>query len=214
MHQPNGRDRSPFNDTTTSSDFPSRSEIKVLQNNPEIVIRKADWLDGNVDEQVKKVARYRQLVNGLESKGIHTAMLAPLIAEDPSGASVVYIVTKKIIGTNMLELAEDDKGDALDTLRSIASYYKEVIHSGGEYVDELRLEQLVYGHPPGEVEDNVYLVDLDPSVGTYNAANPSFEEREDMLTNLELLELDGKFISNDEVLMSTLQDMKNSVIIL
>lgn len=211
MPETENQDRSPFKDTSEPSTFPSRSTLETLQNNPEIVLRKVDWLEGDINQQVEKVANYRNLVSDLEVLGIRSPLLGTIISESGEGEPVVWLVTKKVSGQNILNegLANRDASEGL--VRTLVHYYRGFIARGGEYVDELRLEQFVNGHTYGEVQDGVYLVDLDPSVGYYDATSPTSEERENMLANLELLELDAKHLDANADVMKMLDDAKASV---
>ena len=199
----NGHNRSPFRDDLAPSGFDSRAQIDVFANNPDVVVRKIDWLEGSPALQAQKLSHYKKLVSDLSVFGIHNSMLMPLMAEE-NGAQVAYILSERIEGQDLLTEAQAKPDVATQALRSITSYYQGIIDNGGEYVDELRLEQLV------DKDGVVFLRDLDPSEGTYNADEPSIEDRDNMYSNLELLQLEAGHLA-DQQTIETLEKLKQQI---
>lgn len=163
---------------------PSRVSNKIsnrfseLSNKPGKLIREdsiratnhAD-IEAVIEQQNRGYRVYRSL---RDNYGVHIPDVDFVIGNRrKSGYASRYTIVDIVEGSNIAEstLPATSEEKLNIFYSSIVDYYLDIYLNGGDYWKDFNNTQVVYGHRQGEIEDNVFIVDIDTSnigIGSYD----------------------------------------------
>lgn len=143
---------------------------------PDFVVREA--LGNPIDRDVPRIERYRRVLENLrDNYGIYFPGFEPVIDEHDDTNETYTIITQKITGhkfygkENLQYLSKDLVVRTLDTM---IHFMEDIVANGGDFDDDFRLDQCMYGTTPTDPTPRVYYVDMDPVFLThFDPANPT-----------------------------------------
>ena len=111
------------------------------------------------------------------------------------GKEVAYEVADQILGDE-LDLALANKDPRLDMVdlnahyAGLLGYMKEVHAKGGFFLSDITRnnQQCMLGHTASDLEDKIYLIDLEPLMEEFHADQPNHPNNEYYFRSLSLLE--------------------------
>lgn len=179
-------ERVPFNSLIIEKSFIEPGlpiqDIYTLKDNPEVIVRAGmyDEYDGTEDRYgcFQEHLDNRDLLNKLQDQ---YGLFIPDFDIVVGGHKRFYIVTQKVHGVNLhyRTFAEDETDEAKGKLDKFYSTLGDVLidaaQSGGKMIGDLTRagadksgnKQWVYGKRKGDLENQVWLVDLGPCVTEY-----------------------------------------------
>ncbi len=107
--------------------------------------------------------------------------------DDSKGA---YVVAERLEGIPLIQaLVEGSKdvlGAIVDLVLNLATYYQEVLKTGGTFPTDFYDSQFFYGHRAGE-ESAPYVIDLDPYVHPFEPSSPDEDAYDVAFSQVEAL---------------------------
>lgn len=143
---------------------------------PDFVVREA--LGQPINRDIPRIERYRKILENLrDNYGIYSPGFEAVIDEQDDNNETYEIITQKITGhrfygkENLQYLSRDMVVETLDTM---IRFMEDIIANGGDFDDDFRLDQCMYGTTPTDPTPRVYYVDMDPVFLTgFDAAKPT-----------------------------------------
>ncbi len=153
---------------------------------------------------------YQYFIGRVEIRDAHLVRLAELGVNIPAneaigleskdGKEVAYEAADQILGLE-LDLALVNKDERLAAMdlnahyAGLLGYMKEVYEKGGFFLSDITRnnQQSMLGHTANDLEDKVYLIDLEPLMEEFHADQPDHPNNEYYFRSLSLLEDTVKF---------------------
>lgn len=108
--------------------------------------------------------------------GVGVPTMRSAVGRNEAGERRMLIVLDRLEGEVLdrvpaLPASEKDKFDTF--LSGLARHYLDTLLKGGDYLQDFRVGQMLYGSKYGDGEKRVWLVDAEPYYGTYESAASS-----------------------------------------
>src|SRR3989344_1032238 len=174
-------ERTPFREPLRKMHPNSARQIFVAEDGG-YVVRPEIWGSAPPVDDLK-IARY--LHAELEMNyGIAVPRYDIVLGPTPiEGTNAAYLVVDKIEGTELINAWIDD-GIIRTFVYSLLEYHIDKYQNGGFSLNDIGINQYVYGVAPGQSEKRIYLVDIDPFYGYVDNINPQ-ERRDNYFSGLE-----------------------------
>lgn len=175
-------ERPPF--LSPLEDTAYKDKIKRLQHKPGVIVRqeKAFRYDKDkLEKEIKKFAQNKKLFKEWRDAGIKVVSFDTVFSQaEKNGWVEAYIVTEDIIGKNADEIFYDEQNylkldeEISNVLSILTSYYERKIAQGGDFINDVKWAQFVFGSKKGQLknENSLYYVDVEPFYNHGDAGKP------------------------------------------
>lgn len=158
--------------TNPKSDYWNFYGIERLQDK---IVRVRRGIEEDIERYAKGKLHFDEL---RDNYGIHVPRMQTIAVKAKRWDVLFYTVTDRVYGTNLQTFspATQVTKDKLDQcFASLAQRFIDVEQNGGTYLIDFSnpWEMFMYGRREGETEDNVYLVDIDPSIAVHEKDDDS-----------------------------------------
>src|SRR3989338_5614009 len=191
----------PFREVLESSGF--KEGIKVLRSNPGKVVRTKflfSRMPERHGEQIRDIKRSMDMFSTLHRHYGIALPKADLIIGMEDGLKKCFFVVDRIQGKNLSEMGLvpfEAEPKLIAFYAGLAKHYVDTAYRGGDYWNDSGNHQIVWGHPIGKEENDIYLVDLDQSYTEYTKGKSGnmrlLREFRDVI--FEMIDVGSKFAS-------------------
>ncbi len=140
--------------------------------------------------------RGEELFNALrDSYGISVPPFEYVFGQNPSeknkSSFTIYTIRDRVAGVDLLEANASEDASLKEKVDSsfakLVHFYSDVYDRGGDYLTDVPPTQFVYGKCSQDTEKEVYLVDTDPWLNSYDKQNEESQFNHDFFYTLKSL---------------------------
>jgi hypothetical protein len=156
-----------FNASLEHAGVGRRETFHQLESRPDLFIRRREIMHANTEYQKQSIEQF----DLLRANGVKVPKFNVVIGEDNRGKAE-FIVADRVEGETLDSMVLTNvtlPAEALNrTFRGIVTYLNKGQANDREVYWDFALRQFIYGHTDQDPQDDIYLVDIDPTFRTIN----------------------------------------------
>lgn len=168
--------KEPLQDTRLSPD------ILEIKSRPDKFIRRWRVADENKEVLHSEIKSYRRGMKMFErlyeEYGINIPEQELIIGKGSKNKTNIFTVIDRIEGESLdriYDVSEEEQEKIENFYCGLAQFYIDIYQNGGDFWSDFGNRQVVFGHKAGEIENKVYIVDVEPRYHSYKPDSGLFE---------------------------------------